>query len=410
MRVGVRQFLSGYDLRLYGGDVHRFFLFALPVFSAIALFSLLYNLYLLRLHFSEDFIGQVAGALPLATGLCAVPTGLLSDRFGRKPFLVASALLMGTGQAGLCLARDPAWLLSFSFLSGIAAAFIYVNFIPFLAEFVQPDRRSQALSLWTSIQVLTRLLLSLGGGALPGAVAYLVDSSTDLPEPFRYALLGGAALSFGAVWPLWGLDEKKNAPPKPAPGADGAAPWKPLATFACVSGLRGLAQGLSFPFFNVFFQEQFHATAAGIGLIFFFSQAVGLPSTLAAPAAEKRWGPRRSILPLRIAGAACMAALGASGHLGWALLFFFGANAMEAVTMPIEMNSATRALPRRYWARIQSMRVTGFQLLSGLGSVSAGYMVVEYGYWLPFALAALALVGSAAIFALVFEEWPAEGT
>ena len=37
-------------------------------------------------------------------------------------------------------------------------------------------------------------------------------------------------------------------------------------------------------------------------------------------------------------------------------------------------------------------------------------MVVEYGYWLPFALAALALVGSAAIFALVFEEWPAEGT
>jgi MFS family permease len=405
--VGLRQFFSGYDLRLYGTDVHRFFLFALPLFSGLSLFSLLYNLYLLRLHFNEDFIGQLVGIMPLATGLCAIPTGLLSDRFGRKPFLIAASLLMGTGQLGLCLARDPAWLLAFSFISGIAAAFVYVNFIPYLAEYVQPERRGQALSLWTSIQVLTRLLLSLAGGVLPGAVAYMTDSSTAVPEPFRWVLLGGAALSFLAVWPLLGISRPQTVSGAEA-GKTGRVPWKPLVAFAFISGLRGLAQGLSFPFFNVFFQEQFHATAAGIGFIFFASQMVGLPSTLAAPAAEKRWGPRRTVLPLRIAGAACMVALGSSGAMGWAVVFFLGATAMEAMTMPIEMNSATRALPRRYWARIQSMRVTGFQLLSGLGSVSAGYMVVEYGYWLPFSLAAVALVGSATVFALAFEECESE--
>ena len=78
----------------------------------------------------------IVGGLVSSTLLGLLVTPALYYRFGRKPFLVASALLMGTGQAGLCLARDPAWLLSFSFLSGIAAAFIYVNFIPFLAEFV----------------------------------------------------------------------------------------------------------------------------------------------------------------------------------------------------------------------------------------------------------------------------------
>ena len=51
------------------------------------------------------------------------------------------------------------------------------------------------------------------------------------------------------------------------------------------------------------------------------------------------------------------------------------------------------------------LQVTGFQLLSGLGSVSAGYMVIDYGYWLSFGLAAVALIGSAAVFALTFEEW-----
>ena len=84
----------GYNLRDYDENVRRFFLFGIPLFSGMMIQSLLYNLYLTRLGYQEDFIGQMAGLAPLASGLCAVPTGSISERVGPKPFLLASAAVM----------------------------------------------------------------------------------------------------------------------------------------------------------------------------------------------------------------------------------------------------------------------------------------------------------------------------
>ena len=87
--------LRGYNLREYNANVRRFFLFGVPLFAGMTIQSLLYNLYLTRLGFQEDFIGLMAGLAPIASGLLAIPTGIISDRIGRKPFLLASAAVMG---------------------------------------------------------------------------------------------------------------------------------------------------------------------------------------------------------------------------------------------------------------------------------------------------------------------------
>ena len=84
--------LSTFRLRQFNRNVQSFFLYGILINAGMALFSLLYNLYLLRLSYQEDFIGQVASMAPLATAILALPTGILSDRIGRKPFLIASAL------------------------------------------------------------------------------------------------------------------------------------------------------------------------------------------------------------------------------------------------------------------------------------------------------------------------------
>lgn len=86
--------LSRFRLREFNRNVRLFFAFGTSINAGMALFSLLYNLYLLRLSYQEDFIGQVASMAPLATGLLALPTGILSDRLGRRPFLIASGLLL----------------------------------------------------------------------------------------------------------------------------------------------------------------------------------------------------------------------------------------------------------------------------------------------------------------------------
>ena len=406
----LQDILKGINLHEYSKNIRRFFLFATLLFSGMALFMLLYNLYLTRLGFQEDFIGQMAGMFPLASGIFALPIGVWSDRIGRKPFLIVSSLSLGISYLGLCLLSSPILLLAFSFIGGIAGSCVFVNFIPFLAENAAPERRGQAIAIWMAIGGLTRMVTSLAGGWLPGLMGFLTGISTDQPEPFRYALLLGASLTLVSIFPAFRVHERKSLNPGPAPEQDPTprpeapvkVPWKLLATFTSISAFRGLSMGLSLPFFNVFFQEELHTSAAAIGTIFFLCQVAVLPSTLSAPALSRRFGATATVVPLRLLGVVCLSAIGWTLHLPLAVVFLLFISVVEGVSTPTEMSFATDVMPRRYLGRMQSLRVTGFQLLSALGSIWAGGLILRFGYGVSFGLAGLALLVSATIFGTRF--------
>jgi len=391
----------GYNLRDYNDNVRRFFLFGIPLFSGMMIQSLLYNLYLTRLGFQEDFIGQMAGLAPLASGLLAVPTGIISDRVGRKPFLLATAVIMAVTQVGLCTVTDRAMLLVLSFVAGTSGAFIWVNHVPFLSENAAPERRAQAIAIWMSIQVITRMVMSLVAGSLPDLMGRLTDTSSAEAEPFRYALYVGSALCLVAMLPLIGVHAKSRdrgiEQDNPA-----AFPLRIFVAFGATSVCRGASMGFSFPFFNVFFQQALGLSTPMIGLIFFLSLVAAVPSTVLAPSMARRLGPIRTVVPTRIIGSFALVLLGFSDNLALGFACFLTAAIVEAITTPTEMTYATQIVPSRYWARMQSLRVTGFQIPAGLASLAAGFLIVEYGYWATFALAGALRLVSALILLSVF--------
>ena len=413
--MGIGSALSGFRLREFNRNVQSFFLYGILINAGMALFSLLYNLYLLRLSYQEDFIGQVASMAPLATGLLALPIGVLSDRFGRKPFLVASGLCLAASQLGLCLMTSPAALLAFSFIGGVATAFVWVNHVPFLSDNAHASRRAEVLVIWSALQVVIRMLLSLAGGFMPGGMGYFLGTSTDMPEPFRYSLLLGALCSLVSVLPLLRIrgqaDHQQSADERrdlPAPDAPGAAPWRVFAGIATLSGTRGFSMGLTYPFFNVFFEEELHIGPVAIGAIFFLSQLVGLPATFSAPALVRKFGATLTILPARAVGGGALGVMGTFISLPVAVPMFLLARASEVIDNPSDQHFSTQVLPRRYWARIQGVRVCGFQLLNFLGSLLGGVLILDYGYAAAFGLACVSRVASGLIMALFFGLRPAK--
>ena len=252
--------VRGFRPRSFNRNVRSFYLYGLSINAGMTLYWLLYNLYLLRLSYQEDFIGQMASMAPLATALLALPTGVLSDRLGRRPFLIASGLLLALSQVGLCLSTASTALLAFSFVGGVANAFIWVNHVPFLSDNAHPSRRAEAIVVWSAVQIVVRMLLSLVGGFLPGAMAWFLGTSTELPEPFRYALFLGAACSLVSVVPLLRIRRQPDTAPVPERDPDeGEDPRRPRGVFAVVAvtaGMRGFSMGLTYPFFNVFFEEE----------------------------------------------------------------------------------------------------------------------------------------------------------
>jgi MFS family permease len=393
----------GYDLRDYNKNVRRFFLFGIPLMAGMMIQSLLYNLYLTRLGFQEDFIGQIVGLGPIASGLFAFPVGFMSDRIGRRPFLIASAAVLAATQVGLVTFSNPSILLALSFLSGTSGAFLWVNHVPFLSENARPERRAQAIAMWMGIQAVTRMGISLVAGYLPGVMAGLTGTPAHLPEPYRYAMYLSVVLCLFAIWPLLGIDAGVRQPEVPdAESDDVPFPTRVFVAFSAIAACRGASMGFSFPFFNVFLQEGLGTPTALIGVIFFVAQIVTVPATVAAPGVARRWGAVRTIVPCRVIGAISMVFLGFSGNLWVALVLVLIGAAAESISTPTEMTFATRVMPRKFWGRIQSVRVAGFQIPAGVASLVAGFLIVQYGYWLTFTLAAALRLASGAIFMVAF--------
>ena len=395
--------LRGYNLKDYNKNVRRFFLFGIPLIAGMMVQGLLYNLYLTRLGFQEDFIGQIVGLAPIASGIFAFPTGYISDRIGRKPFLLATAGVMAVTQIGLATVSDPATLLLLSFLAGTSGAFLWVNHVPFLSENARPERRAQAIAIWMSIQAITRMVVSLVAGSLPDLMANLTNTQTNLPDPYRYALYLGAGLCLISILPLLEIEPGVRKPgPSDESEEDAPFPTRVFVAFSAISVCRGAAMGFSFPFFNVFLQKDLGTSTALIGIIFFVAQIITVPATVLAPAMARRFGAVRTIVPCRMIGSVSLAFLGLTGNIWEALvLVLIGATA-EAITTPTEMTYATQVMPRKYWGRIQSVRVAGFQIPSGIASVTAGFLIVKYGYWITFGLSGVLRLTSAFIFLIAF--------
>jgi MFS family permease len=420
-----RALLALVDLRQFEPNARLFFVFGVPYFSGMGLFGLLYNLYLVRLGHAEDFIGLLAAMTPLSSGLLAVPIGVWSDRLGRKPFLLGAAILLAISQAGMCLTTDRTLLLCLGLLGGLSPAMVFVNHVPFLAENCRPEHRGTLISLGFTIQILTRMAVSLVGGALPGLFALLLGVSAVDPAAYRGALLLGAAITALSLFPALrmrespaGVQERPDRPGHPHPSSEHPNtrtpeplntrthehlntrtperlnPWPLLLTLATVSAFRGLSMGMSFPFFNVFLSERFGAPAEVIGTIFFASQVASMPSAVLSSRLPHRFGAIPSLVALRLVMAFTLAVMGASGELAVAVPLFLLYAACESAATPIEMAFATDAVSRSHWGRAQSLRVMAFQLLSAAGSMVAGTLIVRAGYSVTFLIAACLVLGS----------------
>jgi DHA1 family tetracycline resistance protein-like MFS transporter len=82
-------------------------------------------------------------AFALAQFVAGPVLGNLSDRFGRRPVLIASMLAFGIDYALMALAPTLAWLFLGRFIAGIAGA-IYGPASSVIADVTPPDKRSAA--------------------------------------------------------------------------------------------------------------------------------------------------------------------------------------------------------------------------------------------------------------------------
>ena len=291
-------------LKLFDRNV-RYFLIAGAVhgFVFFGIYSLLLNLYLLRLGYDSAFIGLVNGLGPLMLAVFSLPAGMVSRRWGSRRVMLWSYLVLALSFGLLPLsewlpeAYRSTWIVGTYVTAWLGGAFLIVNFAPYLMAWTGEQERNYAFAMQAASLPVAGFLGNLVGGALPNLFASLSGGSLDSPDPYRNALLVAAVIELLAVVAMKFAAEVQETTDIPATqsGSHTSAPYRIIILFALINLLAVAGEWTMRVYFNVYLDRVMATPTAVIGALLASAQLMGLTAFL-APQAAARWGRQRVVL------------------------------------------------------------------------------------------------------------------
>jgi len=120
------------------------------------------------LHLAPGTIGLALALGSLAGLFAAYPAGWLSDRFGRKPVIVPTAILSGVAMLLFCFAPNLPWFMAAGLAWGLASGMGGAAPATYAADTAPPGMNAAAMSLF-------RMLGDIGYVAGPISLGLIVD-------------------------------------------------------------------------------------------------------------------------------------------------------------------------------------------------------------------------------------------
>ena len=386
-------------LRLFSRDIRLFLLSgALMSFCWMGVYSVLFNLFLLRLGFDLAFIGLVSAAIALAYALFSLPAGALGGRWGIRRTMILGFCMVSVGLVlpPLALFTPVAWraawlLITYSF--GVAGASLYsVNGSVFLMSATAPEERSHAFSVQTALSPLAAFVGSLIGGFLPSVFAALLGGSMDDAAPYGYSLLVAALLlSLGVPVLMATRESVPVVMEKATPTVRRAwrAPLTLIGVLALVHLLQAAGEGAARTFFNVYLDSELDVATPLIGTLAAIGQLVAVPMALVTPLLLSRWRNGPTIIRGALGVACCLLPMALIPLTGAVSLGYVGVLAMATLwRTPITVYRMEIVSPR--WRALMSGATNMSMGLSwALMGLVGAYIAENVGYGSVFLLAAI---------------------
>ena len=335
-------------IRAFNPQARLFFIALVGMcFVVDGVYTVLLNLFLLRLDYGAEFIGLV-NAVGLLTFACvSLPAGILGARYSTTRLMKAGGAICVLGglltpQAAM-LPSGPRelWLVFFYALMLTGFSFFFVNGSPYLLNVVETAYKHRAFALKTAGWSLAGFAGSLLGGALPGIFATLLATTPADPAPYRMTLtLSSMIMALAATFLLRirPLPHDRQAlatgspddEPLERPSLTGAL----IAIVAVMSVIRlfqvaGTATVMVY--FNVYMDQQLLISTALIGAIAAIGRLTGVPAALLTPALIQRWGIVRVVLCGSLLTSLFLLPMALIEHWLAAAIGFIGALALTSV-------------------------------------------------------------------------------
>lgn len=409
-------------------------------------YGVIQGLYIMSLGFDETVLGTVLSTRMLATAIASVPAGVISDRVGRKPVLVAGGLLTTAGYLGMAVTSSPLIMIICSCVVGLAQACQMTSGAPLLAESSTQEDRARLFGVNFSLSMFVNMIGSLLGGFLPRQLGWLGQATA-----FRISLALFSLVTFIGVLPAsriiesrrrtdgvllesgngcvteWAdfaktgedhaVDAKKHQ--EPVRAEVGKAPavlqvaWEEIRSLGVVvrnrdvigllvyNVLIGFGAGLVIPFFSVFLSGKLGVDTAVIGLILSFTHGATAIAGLIAPVLATRYGKVKTVVGTQMASIPflLLIALPPNVYLVSAALFI--RSALMNMSNPVASNFSMEIVEPDKRGKVSSLMRISDSVSRAFSAAAAGYIMSRWSYEAPyFFTAVLYLLAS-----LVYWRW-----
>lgn len=354
---------------------------------SFSVWDLFFNLYILSLGFSQDMLGLIHSATPLAALLLGLPLGLLSDRIGpRKSMLIG----LSTGFIGMIFQirlLNPALIILFGLLQGAGFMLYQIAQPPYIMAVSKQEHQATIFGLNFGFITIASMVGSLVAGQVPHQLEKIFGLVQDSPESYRWVITAGILLAATSLIPIVLLPkDRKSLPQTSAPVALKVIVRKLLSNpivqqLASINLITGFGAGLLIPYLNVFLRQKFDISDNLLGIIFAITSCLVFVGSIMTPWLARI--TRSRIIPTvvtQFASVLFLLMLGFSPLLWVALISFLFRAVLMQMSSPLLENFAMINSPPNEQAVIASIRGMGWQFGQVVGVLVSGFVQVRFGF------------------------------
>lgn len=357
----------------------------------LGMFTVLLNLYLREIGFSETTIGKILAVQSLCAAVFSMPMGWLADKSSRKATYILGLLLSVSGYAIISFSKILSIITVGAVISGSGNGALLVSVVPYLQENCFNRQRPYIFSLNSALTWTTSILSGLMAGWLP-KIMKLSDSlpGSNDEQRLKYSLWIGICFILFSFVPAIKMTKSANLNkiidlskyPQSIKQTikDAENPMKLMTMFAFVNMLIGFGAGMIVPYFNLYFKDWVGASILQIGTVFALGQFGTAIGSLISPFISLRFGLVKGVVYSQILSLPFMILMAITHNFTLCALCFIFRNAFMNMCTPMSQEILMKIIPQRLRARASATNSMSWNLSWAFAMFFSGNIIKTLGY------------------------------
>ncbi len=356
-------------------------------------------IYLKLIGITAVLVGVLTTISLLATSILLIPFGVLSDRYGRRIFMIFGGILAAASWGVMAFTTDLTFITISRALVGVGSALTSGPFNAALADVSSDEDRTKIFGFSSFVSQIA----STGGALISGLPEVLqARLQTDLISSYKPLFLLASFLSLGTAVLMFLFKEKRIR--KREVEKFHFRSMRKIFSFALTRGLIGFGAGFVIPLFSLWFYLRFCVGGSVLGPLFAVSNVTLAFAYLASAKLATTIGSVNSLITCQALAIVLLVAIPESPSYAIVAVLYVARNFLMNMSQPLETSFLMSIVEPEERASASAIAGASSSITRAVSPSLGGHFMSSVSLSLPFYLTAGLYATSTVLFYAFFKD------